>query len=166
MISCWNLSIYEGQLKRSCTDQDTLMECDQIRFDFQYSNPCAGPYTSSTGVAVLGSHLLKSTADVTWYELFSSPSNLCTLLRIYFSIFIMYVGLFIFTYVSIYIYIFHRLFTFKSIHSIYLSIDLILFIFIYIYYLYKSVHIYWFIFLNLFTSIYLSNQIFSYSLSV
>ena len=30
--------IYEGQLKSSKADQDTLMECDQMSFIFQLSN--------------------------------------------------------------------------------------------------------------------------------
>ena len=42
-------------------DQDNFMECDQIRFIFQYSPPC-GPHTSSTGVAVLGSYWQKKSS--------------------------------------------------------------------------------------------------------
>ena len=49
---------YEGQSKCSLADQDTLMECDQMKFIFQNHSPC-GPHTSSTSVVVLGSHWSK-----------------------------------------------------------------------------------------------------------
>ena len=47
--------IYEDQLKSSLADQDTLMECDQMRFILQRSIPC-GPHFSSIGVTMLGFH--------------------------------------------------------------------------------------------------------------
>ena len=31
--------IYEGRLKNSQADQETLMDCDQMLFIFQYSSP-------------------------------------------------------------------------------------------------------------------------------
>ena len=47
--------LYEGWQKGSETNQDTLMECDQIRFIFQNGLPY-GPQITSIGVAVLGFH--------------------------------------------------------------------------------------------------------------
>ena len=47
--------IYEGRLKSSLADQDTFVECDQMKFIFQHITPC-GPHTSSIVVPVLGSH--------------------------------------------------------------------------------------------------------------
>ena len=50
--------VYEVQLKSSLVDQDTLMECEQMKFIFQHSPP-SGSCTSSIDGAVLGSHWLK-----------------------------------------------------------------------------------------------------------
>ena len=47
-----SVSISVGQLKSSYTDQDTLMEFDQMRFIFQQSHLCS-THDSSIGVAVL-----------------------------------------------------------------------------------------------------------------
>ena len=60
---CWSYSsssnhseiIFEGWLKYFYTHQDNLKECEQIRFIFQHSSIC-GSHTSSTNVAMLGSH--------------------------------------------------------------------------------------------------------------
>ena len=65
--------LYESRLKISQADQITHMECDQMRFVFQYNPPC-GPHTFSIGIADLGSHwsLKSSKADMTSsYELFN-----------------------------------------------------------------------------------------------
>ena len=75
-IQTWNNEVYEGWLKSLLADQDTLMECDKMRFTFQHSSTCS-PHISSIGVTVLGPHQSKksSTADMTsWYKLFSLPS--------------------------------------------------------------------------------------------
>ena len=63
-IYYYDICIYKDWLKSSQAHQDILMECDQIRFIFQYSPPCS-PLTSSISVVVLGSHWSKmsSTAD-------------------------------------------------------------------------------------------------------
>ena len=63
-------------MKSSWADQDTLMECDQMRFIFQHSSPFS-PHTFSIDVAMLESHWLKkkkaSKIDMaSSYELFSS----------------------------------------------------------------------------------------------
>ena len=69
-------SNYEGRLKSPQANQDTLMECDKMRFILQHRPPCGCPHTS-VGVVMLGSHWSKksSTADMTSsYEIFNSPS--------------------------------------------------------------------------------------------
>ena len=55
------LIIYEGQLKSSLADQDTLMGCDPMRFIFQHSPPC-GPYISFIRVVVFRSHCSKKSS--------------------------------------------------------------------------------------------------------
>ena len=47
--------IYQGRLKGSKAEHNTIMECDQIRFIFQHS-ALFGSHISSIGIAVLGSH--------------------------------------------------------------------------------------------------------------
>ena len=46
---------YEGWLKSLLPDQDTFIECNQMRVIFQYSSP-HGIHMSSITIAVLGSH--------------------------------------------------------------------------------------------------------------
>ena len=63
--------VYKGQLKSSQADQDTFMECDQIKFIFQHSFSCV--YNFSISFAMLGSHWSKksTTVDMTpSYKLF------------------------------------------------------------------------------------------------
>ena len=82
---CVHVCVCEGQLKSSLADQDTLIECDQIRFIFQHCSLCDS-HISSIGVAVLGSHWSKklSTADITSSnEFFSPPSYIYIYIYIY-----------------------------------------------------------------------------------
>ena len=63
-------------MESSLADQNTLMECDQMKFIFQYGSPFS-PSTFAIDVAVHGLHWSKtsSTADmVSSYELFSPSS--------------------------------------------------------------------------------------------
>ena len=59
----WNRSsyshwLYEGRLKSQWADQDTPMECGQMRFIFQYSPSCS-LHTTSIGVEMFGSNWSK-----------------------------------------------------------------------------------------------------------
>ena len=46
------IHIFEGRLKISYADLNTLMECDQKRLIFQHVPPCS-PHTSSIDIATL-----------------------------------------------------------------------------------------------------------------
>ena len=69
--------VFVGWLTISSADQDLLIECDQMRFLFQYSLPWCS-HTSCTSVAVLRSQGSKKslTEDMmSTYELFCLTSN-------------------------------------------------------------------------------------------
>ena len=63
-------------------ETDTLIKCDQLRFNFQYCTCCC-PYISSISVSVLRSHWLKksSTAGMTSYKLFSPPLDILLIIH-------------------------------------------------------------------------------------
>ena len=70
-----NIYEYEVRLKISRADNDTLIECNQIKFILQH-RPSCGQHNSYIGVAVLGFHLSKklSTKVITSsFELLRSP---------------------------------------------------------------------------------------------
>ena len=50
-----NSKVYESRLKSSQADQDTILECEKIRFIFQHRSSCE-PHNSSIDIVVLRSH--------------------------------------------------------------------------------------------------------------
>ena len=69
-ILSWNVNnwaLYEGWLKSSKADQDTLMKCNQMRFIFQHS-PLFDSHTFSIGVAMLRFCWSKTHQQYTWHH--------------------------------------------------------------------------------------------------
>ena len=69
---------YETQLKSSLAVQDILMECDQMRFNFQH-NPSSVMHTSSIDIAVLG-FIGKKKVNNSKYDIFLwifQPTHVC-----------------------------------------------------------------------------------------
>ena len=95
--------IYKSLQKSSKTDHDTLNECDQMRFIFQFISSCG---LNTSFITMLGSH--RSTADMTSsYKIFSPTSYIDTHTHILEKVL---------SYIYIYIYIYIYMHTFTHTH--------------------------------------------------
>ena len=89
-----HLFFYEGWLKSLLADQDTLLECDGMRFIFQHSLHCR-LHTCSIRVAVVEFYWSKKSSQI-WHHHMSFSANEC---------FCPYSYMYIYIYIYIYIWI-------------------------------------------------------------